>query len=137
MYTIPVTARDRENAEEALSVTHTYTVVVRGLPPTDVTATADAAGALAVSWTAPDPAPSASTGGYSVQYSSDGGANWEPRGLAEQEVAAGTTSRTFTDLAAGTYSTRVRAIYSDDDTSAWVQGTAVQVDVYEAHHHRP
>ena len=126
-YTIPVVAMESPD-DGALSVTHEYVVVVSGLAPTGVTATADAAGELAVSWTAPDPAPS---GGYHVQYSNDGGANWLPD--PEQAVAADTDPlmHTFTGLAAGTYSTRVRAVYSSSDTSAWVQGTAVQVDVYE------
>ena len=128
-YTIPVEASDSGDYERhSLSVTHTYTVVVSGSAPTGVTATADAAGELAVSWTAPDPAPS---GGYHVQYSSDGGANWLPD--PEQVVAAATDPlmHTFEDLVAGTYSTRVRAVYGAADASAWVQGTAVQVDVYE------
>ena len=125
-YTIPVMAM--ESAEDGgLSVTHTYTVVVSESPPTDVTATADAGGELAVSWTAPSTAPS---GGYHVQYSNDGGANWLPAAPG-QVVAMDTTSHTFTGLAAGTYSTRVRAFSSGGFTSAWVQGTAVQVDVYE------
>ena len=121
-YTIPVEASD----DGGLSDTHDYVVVVSGSAPMGVTATADAPGRLAVSWTAPDPAPS---GGYHVQYSSDGGLTWLPD--PEQAVAMDTTTHVFMDLAAGTYSTRVRAVYSSSDTSAWVQGTAVQVDVYE------
>ena len=121
-YTIPVEAED----DGELSVTHEYVVVVSGSAPTGVTATANAAGRLAVSWTAPSPAPS---DGYHVQHSNDGGANWLPD--PEQDVAMDTTSHTFEDLAAGPYSTRVRAVYGADDASAWVQGTAVQVDVYE------
>ena len=65
-----------------------------------------------------------------MQYSNDGGANWLPAAPG-QVVAMDTTSHTFTGLAAGTYSTRVRAFSSGGFTSAWVQGTAVQVDVYE------
>ena len=84
----------------------------------------DAAGELEVSWTAPAPAP---TGGYQVQYSSDGGSNWEPD--PAQAVIAGTTTHVFTDLAAGTYDARVRSVVGSD-TSDWEEaGTAVQVDV--------
>ena len=126
-YTIPVMAMESPD-DGGLSVTHEYVVVVSGVAPTGVTATANpanAAGRLAVSWIAPSTAPS---GGYHVQHSNDGGANWEPVAPG-QVVAMDTTSHTFRNLAAGAYSTRVRAVYGADDTSAWVQGTAVQVDV--------
>ena len=94
-------------------------------PPTGLTATADSPGELAVSWTAPSPAP---TGGYRVQYSDDG-SNWEPADPG-QDVAAATTTHTFTGLAAGRYHARARAVYSGGDTSPWVETSSrVQVDV--------
>ena len=55
--------------------------------PTGVTTTAEAAGALEVSWTAPDPAPSGSGSGYRVQYSSNDGLSWLPAAPG-QTVAA-------------------------------------------------
>ena len=84
--------------------------------PTAVMSSADAPGALVVSWTAPSSAP---TGGYQVQYSNDGGNNWLPAAPG-QAVVAGTTTHTFTNLAAGMYDARVRSVVGRD-TSAWVE----------------
>ena len=96
-------------------------------PPTAVMASSDAAGALAVSWTAPSPAPA---GGYHVQYRLGSGA-WMPADPG-QAVAMDATSHTFTGLAAGMYHARVRSVgVPASNTSAWVgtAGAAVQVDV--------